>query len=164
MTCVSLFALRYVTAKIRPLSGNCVDYSAREGSGVPNLTATPATPQSAQPQPPQPGQSAQTPSPQPPHSAPSPQGHSTQPQSPAPPSASPHGQPAPSPPVSVNKSVVCGSLPLGCDTPNEADFLYASSCVPGYISWTNTASGSWFITALCNVLLSYWPNRHLGRS
>lgn len=64
----------------------------------------------------------------------------------------------------MNKSVVCGSLPLGCDTPNEADFLYASSCVPGYISWTNTASGSWFITALCNVLLSYWPNMHLGRS
>ena len=63
----------------------------------------------------------------------------------------------------MNKSVVCGSLPLGCDTPNEADFLYASSCVPGYISWTNTSSGSGFITALCNVLLSYWPNMHLGQ-
>jgi hypothetical protein len=45
----------------------------------------------------------------------------------------------------------------------RADFLYASSCVPGYISWTNTATGSWYITALCNVLLSYWPTMHLGQ-
>ncbi|XP_041079857.1 caspase-3-like isoform X3 [Polyodon spathula] len=39
--------------------------------------------------------------------------------------------------------------------PVEADFLYAYSTAPGYYSWRNTASGSWFIQSLCDVLSKY---------
>ena len=35
--------------------------------------------------------------------------------------------------------------------PEEADFLYAYSTVPGYLSWRNTAKGSWFIQSLTKV-------------
>lgn len=36
--------------------------------------------------------------------------------------------------------------------PVEADFLYAYSTAPGYYSWRNTFSGSWFIQSLCEML------------
>lgn len=36
--------------------------------------------------------------------------------------------------------------------PLEADFLYAYSTAPGYYSWRNTACGSWFMQALCEML------------
>nr|AYC61977.1 caspase 3 [Anguilla japonica] len=36
--------------------------------------------------------------------------------------------------------------------PVEADFLYAYSTAPGYYSWRNTASGSWFIQSLCEMM------------
>ncbi|XP_076025873.1 caspase-3-like [Genypterus blacodes] len=36
--------------------------------------------------------------------------------------------------------------------PVEADFLYAYSTAPGYYSWRNTANGSWFMQALCEML------------
>ncbi|XP_062857027.1 caspase-3b [Trichomycterus rosablanca] len=39
--------------------------------------------------------------------------------------------------------------------PVEADFLYAYSTAPGYYAWRNTANGSWFISALCDMLTKY---------
>ncbi|KAG8517409.1 Caspase-7 [Galemys pyrenaicus] len=36
--------------------------------------------------------------------------------------------------------------------PVEADFLFAYSTVPGYYSWRNPGTGSWFIQSLCTVL------------
>ncbi|KAJ3587386.1 hypothetical protein NHX12_010984 [Muraenolepis orangiensis] len=39
--------------------------------------------------------------------------------------------------------------------PVEADFLYAYSTAPGYYSWRNTSCGSWFMQALCEMLLKY---------
>ncbi|XP_045886294.1 caspase-3-like [Micropterus dolomieu] len=39
--------------------------------------------------------------------------------------------------------------------PVEADFLYAYSTAPGYYSWRNTANGSWFMQALCEMLYCY---------
>nr|QDK54780.1 caspase-3 [Mugil incilis] len=36
--------------------------------------------------------------------------------------------------------------------PVEADFLYAFSTAPGYYSWRNTMTGSWFIQSLCDML------------
>ncbi|XP_041759781.2 caspase-3b isoform X1 [Coregonus clupeaformis] len=39
--------------------------------------------------------------------------------------------------------------------PVEADFLYAYSTAPGYYSWRNTDTGSWFIQALCEMLHQY---------
>ncbi|KAM6939773.1 caspase-3a [Xenentodon cancila] len=39
--------------------------------------------------------------------------------------------------------------------PVEADFLYAFSTAPGYYSWRNTVSGSWFIQSLCDVIRKY---------
>lgn len=39
--------------------------------------------------------------------------------------------------------------------PVEADFLYAFSTAPGYYSWRNTMSGSWFIQSLCDIISKY---------
>ncbi|KAM9363859.1 caspase-3a [Symphorus nematophorus] len=39
--------------------------------------------------------------------------------------------------------------------PVEADFLYAFSTAPGYYSWRNTMTGSWFIQALCDMISKY---------
>ncbi|XP_054634326.1 caspase-3-like [Dunckerocampus dactyliophorus] len=39
--------------------------------------------------------------------------------------------------------------------PVEADFMYAYSTAPGYYSWRNTMTGSWFIQTLCEVLTKY---------
>ncbi|XP_029909300.1 caspase-3a [Myripristis murdjan] len=39
--------------------------------------------------------------------------------------------------------------------PVEADFLYAYSTAPGYYSWRNTMSGSWFIQSLCDMISKY---------
>lgn len=39
--------------------------------------------------------------------------------------------------------------------PVEADFLYAFSTAPGYYSWRNTQSGSWFIQSLCDMIGKY---------
>ncbi|KAK7162006.1 hypothetical protein R3I94_004611 [Phoxinus phoxinus] len=39
--------------------------------------------------------------------------------------------------------------------PVEADFLYAYSTVPGYYSWRNTMTGSWFIQSLCEMIAKY---------
>ncbi|XP_059918104.1 caspase-3-like isoform X2 [Gadus macrocephalus] len=36
--------------------------------------------------------------------------------------------------------------------PVEADFLYAHSTAPGYYSWRNEGTGSWFMQALCEML------------
>ncbi|XP_018546419.1 LOW QUALITY PROTEIN: caspase-3-like [Lates calcarifer] len=40
--------------------------------------------------------------------------------------------------------------------PVEADFLYAFSTAPGYYSWRNTMTGSWFIQSLCDMISKYW--------
>ncbi|XP_040892252.1 caspase-3a [Toxotes jaculatrix] len=39
--------------------------------------------------------------------------------------------------------------------PVEADFLYAYSTAPGYYSWRNTMTGSWFIQSLCDMIRKY---------
>ncbi|KAG7221885.1 hypothetical protein INR49_016911 [Caranx melampygus] len=39
--------------------------------------------------------------------------------------------------------------------PVEADFLYAFSTAPGYYSWRNTQTGSWFIQSLCEIISTY---------
>ncbi|KAG7485357.1 caspase-3-like [Solea senegalensis] len=39
--------------------------------------------------------------------------------------------------------------------PVEADFLYAFSTAPGYYSWRNTMTGSWFIQSLCDMICKY---------
>ncbi|CAB1461078.1 unnamed protein product [Pleuronectes platessa] len=39
--------------------------------------------------------------------------------------------------------------------PVEADFLYAFSTAPGYYSWRNTTSGSWFMQSLCEMISKY---------
>ncbi|KAJ8335892.1 hypothetical protein SKAU_G00392340 [Synaphobranchus kaupii] len=39
--------------------------------------------------------------------------------------------------------------------PVEADFLYAYSTAPGYYSWRNTMTGSWFIQSLCEMMGRY---------
>ncbi|KAK5899169.1 hypothetical protein CesoFtcFv8_008675 [Champsocephalus esox] len=39
--------------------------------------------------------------------------------------------------------------------PVEADFLYAFSTAPGYYSWRNTSSGSWFMQSLCEMISKY---------
>lgn len=39
--------------------------------------------------------------------------------------------------------------------PVEADFFYAFSTAPGYYSWRNTMSGSWFIQSLCDMISKY---------
>ncbi|KAM9770001.1 caspase-3a [Menidia menidia] len=39
--------------------------------------------------------------------------------------------------------------------PVEADFLYAFSTAPGYYSWRNTMSGSWFMQSLCEAISKY---------
>ncbi|XP_078319669.1 caspase-7-like isoform X2 [Crassostrea virginica] len=45
--------------------------------------------------------------------------------------------------------------------PSEADFLIAYSVVPGYYSWRNTISGSWFVQALSEVLMKHAQNLDL---
>ncbi|XP_016067669.1 PREDICTED: caspase-7 [Miniopterus natalensis] len=42
--------------------------------------------------------------------------------------------------------------------PVEADFLFAYSTVPGYYSWRNSGSGSWFVQALCSTLNEHWKS------
>ncbi|XP_036372443.1 caspase-3-like isoform X2 [Megalops cyprinoides] len=39
--------------------------------------------------------------------------------------------------------------------PVEADFLYAYSTAPGYYSWRNTMTGSWFIQSLCEMITRF---------
>ncbi|XP_028263182.1 caspase-3a [Parambassis ranga] len=39
--------------------------------------------------------------------------------------------------------------------PVEADFLYAFSTAPGYYSWRNTQTGSWFMQSLCEMISKY---------
>lgn len=39
--------------------------------------------------------------------------------------------------------------------PAEADFLLAYSTVPGFVSWRNSDKGSWFVQALCEILMNY---------
>ena len=36
--------------------------------------------------------------------------------------------------------------------PSHADFLIACSTIPGFYSWRNTTTGSWFIQAICHIL------------
>ncbi|KAF1384380.1 hypothetical protein PFLUV_G00117730 [Perca fluviatilis] len=39
--------------------------------------------------------------------------------------------------------------------PVEADFLYAYSTAPGYYAWRNVTNGSWFMQALCEMLMRF---------
>ncbi|XP_014723324.1 caspase-7 isoform X1 [Equus asinus] len=60
----------------------------------------------------------------------------------------------------LDDGIQADSGPINDDTdanprykvPVEADFLFAYSTVPGYYSWRNPGSGSWFVQALCSIL------------
>ncbi|XP_050396386.2 uncharacterized protein LOC126814955 isoform X2 [Patella vulgata] len=39
--------------------------------------------------------------------------------------------------------------------PTEADFLIVNAAVPGFLSWRNIGTGSWFVQALCEVFQKY---------
>ncbi|XP_064551444.1 caspase-like [Drosophila montana] len=52
-----------------------------------------------------------------------------------------------------NESFISYRIPL------PADFLIASSTIPGYCSWRNTVEGSWFIQSLCKELDSFGKTR-----
>ncbi|XP_071945631.1 caspase-3-like isoform X2 [Antedon mediterranea] len=39
--------------------------------------------------------------------------------------------------------------------PSQSDMLLAYATVPGFVSWRNSKCGSWFIQALCEVLLQH---------
>ncbi|NP_001269823.1 caspase 3, apoptosis-related cysteine peptidase a [Oreochromis niloticus] len=43
----------------------------------------------------------------------------------------------------------------GVKIPVEANFLYAFSPAPGYYSWRNTMTGSWFIQSVCDMISKY---------
>ncbi|XP_049628638.1 caspase-3-like [Suncus etruscus] len=47
------------------------------------------------------------------------------------------------------EDMVCQKIPV------EADFLYAYSTPPGYLSWRNDMDGTWFIQSLCSMLKLY---------
>ena len=40
-------------------------------------------------------------------------------------------------------------------SPIEADFLVAYATVPGYVSWRNSARGSWFIQSICEIFAKF---------
>eukprot|EP00094_Tigriopus_californicus_P003211 TCALIF_03091-PB protein Name:"Similar to Caspase-1 (Spodoptera frugiperda)" AED:0.13 eAED:0.13 QI:0/0/0.33/0.66/0.5/0.66/3/83/463 len=46
------------------------------------------------------------------------------------------------------------SSALSYKIPSHADFLIAYSTIPGFYSWRNTTAGSWFVQALCEILLN----------
>lgn len=58
----------------------------------------------------------------------------------------------------LDSGIETDSLPDGSTTariPVEADFLYAYSTAPGYYSWRNTQTGSWFMQSLCEMISKY---------
>lgn len=54
--------------------------------------------------------------------------------------------------VQLKRYTESDSNAISYKIPTHADFLIAYSTVPGFYSWRNTTSGSWFMQALCNVL------------
>lgn len=54
--------------------------------------------------------------------------------------------------VQLKRYTESDSQTLSYKIPTHADFLIAYSTIPGFYSWRNTASGSWFVQALCHVL------------
>jgi len=54
--------------------------------------------------------------------------------------------------VKMQRYTESDSQTLSYKIPTHADFLIAYSTIPGFYSWRNTASGSWFVQALCQVL------------
>merc|ERR550539_269542 len=53
--------------------------------------------------------------------------------------------------VQLKRRTEMDSNGISYKIPAHADFLIAYSTVPGFYSWRNTTSGSWFVQALCNV-------------
>ena len=39
--------------------------------------------------------------------------------------------------------------------PSESDFFYGYATTEGYVAWRNSAYGSWYISELCQTLMSY---------
>ena len=39
--------------------------------------------------------------------------------------------------------------------PKDADILIAFATTPGFVSWRNSANGSWFVQAICQVFAQY---------
>ncbi|XP_051982997.1 caspase-3-like isoform X2 [Xyrauchen texanus] len=55
----------------------------------------------------------------------------------------------------LDPGVVPDSADGSMRIPVEADFLYAYSTAPGYYSWRNTMTGSWFIQSLFEMMTKY---------
>lgn len=45
--------------------------------------------------------------------------------------------------------------------PTDADILVAYATTPGYVSWRNSAKGSWFIQSICEVFAQYAKDEHV---
>lgn len=57
--------------------------------------------------------------------------------------------------VQSDSSQMDSIAPQEYSIPTMADFMIAYSTIPGYVSWRNTTNGSWFIEALCEILITY---------
>ncbi|XP_032781163.2 caspase-1 [Daphnia magna] len=57
--------------------------------------------------------------------------------------------------VQSDSSQMDSVAPQEYSIPTMADFMIAYSTIPGYVSWRNTTNGSWFIEALCEILITY---------
>ncbi|KAF1395424.1 hypothetical protein PFLUV_G00011370 [Perca fluviatilis] len=55
----------------------------------------------------------------------------------------------------LDPGIEADSAEDGIKIPVEADFLYAFSTAPGYYSWRNTMTGSWFMQSLCDMISKY---------
>uniref|UniRef100_A0A8C9X767 Caspase-3 n=1 Tax=Sander lucioperca TaxID=283035 RepID=A0A8C9X767_SANLU len=55
----------------------------------------------------------------------------------------------------LDAGIEADSAEDGIKIPVEADFLYAFSTAPGYYSWRNTMTGSWFMQSLCDMISKY---------
>ena len=61
--------------------------------------------------------------------------------------------------VSAAKDTVSASPRIMSDgeskIPNESDFFYGYATTEGYVAWRNSVYGSWYISELCQTLISY---------
>ncbi|XP_006796155.1 caspase-3a [Neolamprologus brichardi] len=57
--------------------------------------------------------------------------------------------------TNLDPGIETDSATDGVKIPVEADFLYAFSTAPGYYSWRNTLTGSWFIQSVCDMISKY---------
>lgn len=49
----------------------------------------------------------------------------------------------------------------GRSVPNYADILVACSTVPGFVSFRDRITGTWYIQTLCDVFMKFAHNHHI---